>query len=695
MSPPSRKLIRTMVFEAFDRFEDDVDSRRAFLRERCRDNPELLPLAIEEIEVEERIRNGKFMDKPAAAVFGTTIPEGTLVGDYRIGSLIGEGAMGAVYRARQISLDREVAVKTLRTRLGKQMGRRFLAEAKTLSRIASARVIHVYAYGDCDGQPYIAMEYVPGTNLAQMIAEGKFPDVKSRLAVALQIAEGLEQIHFANIAHRDVKPSNVLVDERGNVKLIDFGIAWREDSRMTEIGQALGTPAYMPPEQILRHLGGSATDVEQYKRVDIYSFGILLYELFTGELPLKGGTRGEVEHEIVHAPVPLGPLRECQVPEGLVELIRLASSKNPAARPRNFTEVVNVLRIYIAEPQTEVTHRIKRSKFPKRTIAVTCLLTAFAAIPAVYSLRSAGIVRTPDPTRSPEPTPLGPATRSEGKPAGSPKADTSKSSPVPQVARVSTKTTEAPVFQPEAEKLVFNDPKPPVVPALPMDAANQAAPTAGPVYNTIPEAPVVIESAEDREWARLRDSNEVSALETFWTSYPNGMHTADARKAAATILYARLKMSQNPEALQSLAQRYPEQPIATSALSIANQLKARIAASAEILEKLNRYASAMHSKNLREVLSVRELDKKQQSEFKSMFGTSRRIDIALSPMAQPEFSEPLVEDPSGINEVPSHAVVESDLNLTVVYGSGDTQSQKGRIKVRLKRTANGWIITSL
>jgi hypothetical protein len=564
-----------------------------------------------------------------------------------------------VYRARQISLDRDVAVKTLRTPLATQAGLRFLSEAKTLSRIASARVIHVYAYGDFNGQPYIAMEYGEGTNLAQMIAEQKFHDIKSRLEIALQIAEGLEQIHLANIAHRDVKPSNVLVDPKGNVKLIDFGIAWREDSRMTEIGQALGTPAYMPPEQILRYLGGSATDVEQYKRVDIYSFGILLYELFTGELPFKGETRCEVEREIVHTPVTLEPLRECHVPEGVVELIRLATSKNPAARPRSFGEVVNVLRIYIAEPQTKPAGRPAPARSFQARVAALGILAAAVAAAGVYQLRYAGTTRATGSTPALRPAPQAQLKAPlETQPPVSVPASSSIPPPLPVSTEVAART-------PARRQTVQDLPelKRPADPVIPMAQ---------------PPVPETVVSKIDRLPDALTATDVV-----------------EARRAAARVEYESIKNSNSPEALQNFAEKYPEDPFAPSASSVANQLRARVAASVEIRETLKRYVAAMHGMKLADVLSVQELDKKQQSKLQDLFHSSRTIEMSLVPTAQPQFAEPLVTDPAGAREIPSHAVVECDLDMLAVSGSGDVQPEKKPVAVHLKRTAKGWVITSL
>jgi hypothetical protein len=204
-----------------------------------------------------------------------------------------------------------------------------------------------------------------------------------------------------------------------------------------------------------------------------------------------------------------------------------------------------------------------------------------------------------------------------------------------------------------------------------------------------------LESAEDRDWARVRGASDAAALQAFSQTYPGGRHAAEARRLAAGIEYERIKGSNSPEALRNFARNYPEHPFAPSAESLANQIGARAAASVEIGGTLRRYATAMQGKKIAEVLSVRELDKQQQSAIENTFRMSRSIEMTIEPAAPPQFEEALVADPAARDSRPSHAVIESDMNMVVVSGSGDARSEKRRVTVHLKRTAAGWIITSL
>ena len=701
MPADKRKLVRTIVFEAFDLYEYDRKARDAFLRSRCGDNAELLSLAMNEAEAEEHVRKARFMERPAAFALSGVIPEGTEIGDYRFGTLIGEGAMGSVYRARQISLDRDVAIKTLRSPLAPQARSRFLSEARALSRIASSRVVHVYGYGDYHGHPYIAMEYVEGTNLGQLIAEERIGTFEARLTIALQIAEGMEHIHLANIAHRDVKPSNVLIDASGNIKLIDFGIAWREDSRVTEIGQALGTPAYMPPEQILRQLGGTATDVEQYRRVDIYSFGILMYELFTGTLPFDAETRGEVERQIVHAPVRLEPLRARHVPEGIVELIRLSTAKMPAARPRSFTEVANVLRIYVVERAPEsVEPPVRAVGLGVRWQLVAATITV-TAVALALQLRSAG-------TAHPQvPRPFLSVPLSSG---ASPAVDRPSAQPTVEIIRVSPQApsprgsrTESAVQPPIPRKTTVNAGLQPPAIAIESNryaqaAEENAARVAPPPLPAppIPEFPLrTAETPEDRDWARSHDSGDVAALRAFRTAYPQSKYSHEARKILAALEYDTVKNSDDPKALQRFAQEHPDHVFAPVAESMAQQLEARAVAAVEIRDALARYASAIQRMSLDDVARWRELNKQQRQSFANMFKGARRIEVALVPKSLPDFLEPVLRDPGASSNIPSRATIRADQNMLVDSGRGDIQSVRRELTIHLRKAAKGWIIAGL
>ena len=210
---------------------------------------------------------------------------------FEIVELLGKGGMGAVYKARQPKLDRYVALKILPQEVGKDpaFAERFVREARALAALNHSSIVAVYDFGEADGLYYFAMEYVDGANLRQTIETGGLTPTEA-LAIVPQICDALQFSHDEGVVHRDMKPENILIDKRGRVKIADFGLAKllgvdAEDSAaekpftLTGTRQVMGTPHYMAPEQVQ---GSSAVD----HRADIYSLGVVFYEMLTGELPI-------------------------------------------------------------------------------------------------------------------------------------------------------------------------------------------------------------------------------------------------------------------------------------------------------------------------------------------------------------------------------------------------------------------------
>ncbi|HEY1785591.1 MAG TPA: serine/threonine-protein kinase, partial [Pirellulales bacterium] len=205
--------------------------------------------------------------------------------------LIGRGGMGVVYRARQKELDRFVAVKILPPGVNDDpaFAQRFTHEAKALARLSHPNIVTIHDFGQADGLFYFVMELVDGMNLRQLLTARRIAP-REALAIVPQICDALQYAHDAGIVHRDIKPENVLLDRRGQVKVADFGLAKlvgrteppaagaAAPSTWTEAGRVVGTPQYMAPEQIER-------PAEVDHRADIYSLGVVLYQMLTGELP--------------------------------------------------------------------------------------------------------------------------------------------------------------------------------------------------------------------------------------------------------------------------------------------------------------------------------------------------------------------------------------------------------------------------
>jgi len=263
-----------------------------------------------------------------------------IAGRYRVLAKLGEGGMGAVFRAEQISLKRTVAVKLLRPDVSANhmLLRRFNAEAEAVAKLNHPNTVNIYDFGqDTDGTLFIAMELIEGRSLRSVLhAEAPLP-VRRALAIAKQVAASLSDAHARAIVHRDLKPDNVMLQDRGRerdiARVLDFGIAkLRDDTRatqqaMTQQGDMLGTPQYMAPEQI------QAQPIDG--RTDVYALGCLLYEMVTGRLPHEAATvLAMLSKHLIEHPVPPSQRRpDLGLPEALDRLILGAMAKAPAARP--------------------------------------------------------------------------------------------------------------------------------------------------------------------------------------------------------------------------------------------------------------------------------------------------------------------------------------------------------------------------
>jgi serine/threonine-protein kinase len=282
---------------------------------------------------------------------------GRVIGDFRVESPLGQGGMGTVYRGRQLSLDRPVALKFLRAGPGIDPRgiARFEAEARIAASLNHPNVVGVYTLGSCDGLPFIAMELVPGRNLGQILAERQTeglgpPGVEDCLSIMRQAAAGIQAASELGLVHRDIKPENLILTPRGIVKVADFGLA--RDLRatsgsLTDTGFTMGTPSYMSPEQVL----GRPTDL----RSDIYSLGMTFHHLLTGHPPLTADSPYLLGMKQVQE-IPPG-VREARpdCPEEIDRLIERMVDKKPENRPVNAAEVLDVLsRFDTGRPATEL-----------------------------------------------------------------------------------------------------------------------------------------------------------------------------------------------------------------------------------------------------------------------------------------------------------------------------------------------------
>jgi serine/threonine-protein kinase len=266
------------------------------------------------------------------------------IGKYELEQCLG-GSMARVYRARDSVLGRRVALKLLSEAgmADAEAKARFLQEARVASSIRHENIIGVYDFGEEHGRPYIVMEFVEGESLRDAIRNGHLGDLSSRLKLALEVARAVDHIHFRKILHRDLKPENIHVDSEGKARLMDFGIAKTEGVKLTRSGFTLGTPYYMPPEQVLGKPLAPAADV--------YAFGILLYEVLTGVRPVGGGTVDQIFQAILTQPLDMEPLKALKLPPALELLVRRCAAKQAEHRPAGLGEVCAELeRILQASP---------------------------------------------------------------------------------------------------------------------------------------------------------------------------------------------------------------------------------------------------------------------------------------------------------------------------------------------------------
>jgi putative nucleotidyltransferase with HDIG domain len=261
-------------------------------------------------------------------------PGWVLASRYEILSPLGTGGMGTVYKARDRVLDEIVALKVLRPEIAfdPDMTRRFQLEIKLARRVTHKNVCRIHEYGEDAGLRYLSMEFIAGTNLRQVLLAqgGLLPE--GAIEVALEIAAGLTAIHEVGVIHRDLKTPNIMLDSRGVIRLMDFGIAkaWGQ-SQGTGTGLIVGTPEYMSPEQ--------ATGGNLDFRSDLYALGIVIFELFTGNVPFHGDSPMATLYKQVHEDPPLdGPHGEV-LPKVVVPLLRKALAKDPAERYASVAEL--------------------------------------------------------------------------------------------------------------------------------------------------------------------------------------------------------------------------------------------------------------------------------------------------------------------------------------------------------------------
>jgi len=289
---------------------------------------------------------------------------GKTISHYRILEKLGEGGMGEVYLAQDTKLNRRVALKFLPAQLAsdEEFKERFKREAQAAAALNHPNIITIHEVAEYENRPYIAMEYVEGESLKKLITK-KDLSINKVINMAMQICEGLSKAHQSGIVHRDVKPQNILIDKDGRVRILDFGLAkLKKDAMLTQPGSTVGTVAYMSPEQ--------AQGMEVDQRSDIFSFGVVLYEMITSQLPFKGEHDAAMIYSIIHeTPEPLARYK-ANVPDELQRMVEKAMEKSPEMRYQHADDLGADLRKLKMEIESGVTKTLVTKAKPSPSIAV-------------------------------------------------------------------------------------------------------------------------------------------------------------------------------------------------------------------------------------------------------------------------------------------------------------------------------------
>ena len=266
----------------------------------------------------------------------------TRIGKYEVECVIGEGSMGVVYRAIDPLINRRVAIKVMADAVAQDAGLRdrFLREAQAAGSLQHPNVVTIYDFGEVDEHLFIAMEYVEGDDLGDLLTKNVTIRASDALDLIIGLLHGLAYAHKRGIIHRDIKPANIRVDTEGKARLMDFGVAHLASSELTSTGMLLGTPAYMAPEQIT----GAAVTAE----TDLFSVGAVLYELLAGQRPFIGDTLQSLMYSILNkTPEPLEKF-VAKLPPGLNDVVMRALAKEPSHRYHSALAMANDLRPFSA-----------------------------------------------------------------------------------------------------------------------------------------------------------------------------------------------------------------------------------------------------------------------------------------------------------------------------------------------------------
>jgi serine/threonine protein kinase len=652
-----------------------------FLEQACAGNAPLRR------ELERLLRVHAYMGTwsltPADAGRTPQFEPGQWLGRYELRGVLGCGGMGIVYRAYDPVIGRPVAVKVLagESNRSQDHSSRFLSELRILGSIVHDNVVRVYDYGEVEDFRYIVMELLEGEDLARAIAGGRCGGLDRKLEITRQVAAALEHIHEAGIVHRDLKPGNVFLESSGRVKLMDFGIAQSDDFVKTQSGEVIGTPQYMAPERLKGLPGGPS--------MDVYAFGIVLFELLTGQKPYFGNSSEELLADLVSHAIPIDTLAAAGVPHRLIDLIERATNSDPAGRPQDFSEILQILDDDVGPADGEPSRPAWRSRRGGLLIAASCASIALLSLAESRPERQNDRVAEQavvDPVASVLPASVFPvAAGLEATATGHmPLASLSLGPSTRQVEH----TPAAPL---EASTTALKTAGNRTLPSAPL--SYPAASAEGPVEDPAAGAFRIVEKIEREP---LDDSRNPSELDRIERNDADGTVAAQAREMAA-VEWARIQTSEDPDVLRAFHVQYPESEFSQPAIRLAQELEARQAARREILSLLERYALAHRDKNVREIAATWPgLGAERLRMIEASFAHAEKLEFELAADREPELGEPATRSAFASPSYQGNAVVAGRRRVRMTDRSGvRPEPADSRVLIRLTRADNRWRIISI
>ncbi|PYP79835.1 MAG: hypothetical protein DMD35_06890 [Gemmatimonadetes bacterium] len=595
------------------------------------------------------------------------------IGKYHILELVGEGAMGVVYKAKDSVLDRTVAIKVMNDAIARQdeLRTRFLREAQAAASLQHPNVVSIYDLGEVDGHLYIAMEFVQGADLEALMTAHEPLSLQEKLDIIIDVLAGLTFAHKRGIVHRDIKPANIRIAEDGRAKLMDFGVAHLTTSKLTNTGASLGTPVYMSPEQIT---GGKATPA-----TDVFAVGAVLYELLTGSKPFDSPTLQGLFYKIltdkpkaIHDVTP-------GLPSALDHIVEKAMAKDALERYQSAIEMANDLsgvRSMLSGPSyptsvslsATVEHAIRKSKQAARVRMLRRELVAGGALVGVLLIVLAW-------------TQLA-------------KRNSSAATAVRSASPTVTAT-------PDSMAAIAGSPAPPPAVAAPTPTASTTRTDSAVEKQTVDAAPKTIERPEPKP-ERPPSSERVARSTSPATSTRAGTSAArqtttppprsaptvgqsSAVAAAPSVVITQPSLTQPPVQQGIVAPRTaaPTTPPAQSpSESPAPAPAPSPPTAADVAPVFEAYARAIES---RDVSSIRRvypgLTSDQQRGFEQFFESARKINVTFRV--------------ASVDGTPSSAEVHVTGRYEYESSSGRTERQGVSFAATLRKDGGAWRLVSL